>query len=78
MPRFHALNGMAVLVHVENPLPDSKGIQRIHSPFPVLMIYGRVWTKAYATKSLSATHVVHAIHQLTPFIVWQRQSWRLC
>ena len=63
MPRLHALDGVAVLVHVEDAGLDSERVERVDA-----LSHG-AWNAglqrvADAAETLPAAHVMHAVHGL--------------
>ena len=75
MARLHALNGVAVFVHVEDAGTHRHTVEGIDAFFPFLMEHRCIGAVHHGPKALPATEVVHAVHALT---TGSRQSWRLC
>jgi NADPH:quinone reductase-like Zn-dependent oxidoreductase len=62
MARLHALDGVAVLVHVEEPAPHREGVERVRAHLPGGVEGLRVVRVAHRPEPLPAAQVVDAVH----------------
>src|SRR5439155_1120986 len=63
MARLHALDRMAVLIHVEDAEPDRESVERVDANFPGCVERSRVHGIAHRSEALPAAEIVHAIHE---------------
>jgi hypothetical protein len=61
--RLHALDRVAVLVHVEDAEPDGERIERVDALLPVVVERLRVGRMAHRAEALRAAEVVDAVHR---------------
>ena len=67
MARLHALDGMAVLIHVEDAELDRQRVESINPLLPRLVEGLGLKRIADAAKTLLAAEIMHAVHGFTPF-----------
>src|SRR6266496_2117339 len=75
VPRLHALDGVAVLIHVEDAEPHCERIERIDAHFPLGMECRCVERIPDWAETLVATEVVHPVHARLPTTDARRRSW---
>ena len=63
MARLHALDRVAVLVHVEDAEPDGERIERVDALLPVLVKGLRIGRVANRAEALRPAEVVDAVHR---------------
>ena len=62
--RRHALDGVSVGIHGEEPKAHGMTIERIDPALPILMKHRRIRLVAHRPKALASAHIVQAIHDL--------------
>src|SRR5438067_808414 len=75
MARLHALDGVPILIHVEDAEPHGERIEGIDAHFPFGVEGGRVERIPDATETLPAAEIVHAVHGQLPATGARRRSW---
>ena len=74
--RLHALDGVPILVHVENAAPHGVGIECIGAHLPGRVERRRLERITHAAKALAPAEVVSSVHG-APFPTGgRRRSWR--